>query len=79
MIKDKNFSYHVARDKMQTFIYSTCGRCQETVINARMKDTQGNRCFDPKPTGGTEINPIYTQHTCGTFEKRGRDDDGDDE
>lgn len=69
MFKEQNFSYHVPRSKMETFIYDTCVRCKETVVTARMRDTQRNRSFDPKPTGGSEIDPVYTQHTCRTFQK----------
>lgn len=68
--KEKNFSYHVARSKMESIVFEDCGRCHETVITARMKDTQRNRSFDPKPTGGSEIDPVYSQHTCGTYVKK---------
>jgi hypothetical protein len=75
MIREKNFSYHVARSKMDTFEFETCVRCKETVIKARMRETQGNRFFDPQPVGGTELDRVYSQHNCGKYVKKGEDDE----
>lgn len=75
LVREKNFSYHVARSKMETFEFETCARCKETVIKARMRETQSHRFFDPQPVGGSELDRVYSQHTCGKYQKKGEDDE----
>lgn len=64
MIKDRNFSYHVARSKMDSFNFGRCVKCKNTVIHAVMRDTQQGAQFDPQPVGGTEMDRVYSRHAC---------------
>jgi len=56
------FSYHVNRSDMTNFQWDTCRICSESIITAHVK--MQHRSFDPKPTGGTEMNPVYSTHVC---------------
>ena len=59
-----NFSYHHARSELQELRFGDCMNCQATVVRARVKKTLKDLTFDPKPTGGTEIDPVYSVHKC---------------
>lgn len=65
----KGFSNHVSRSQMQTFEFGDCIYCNETVIRARVKGTQREQVFCPTPTGGTEIDRVYSLHTCPRWDE----------
>jgi hypothetical protein len=65
MPKTQGFSFHVARSDMSTFAFGTC-TCGETVIRARVTKTQQDQRFNPQPTGGTEMDRVYSLHVCAT-------------
>lgn len=58
------FSFHVSRSELATFEFGDCADCKETVIWGRVKKTQKDQPLNPKPTGGTEIDPTYSLHQC---------------
>lgn len=60
----KGFSHHVSRSQMDGFIFSSCVKCHETVIRATVRTTQREQIFNPKSTGGSEVDPVYSLHVC---------------
>lgn len=58
------FSFHRSRNELEQFRFVDCSLCRETVISARVRATQKDTTFDPRPTGGSEINPVYSVHFC---------------
>lgn len=65
-MKDKNFSVHLARGDLGQLEFGDCFRCRTTVIRSSVKRTTAAVVLDPRPVGGSEINPIYSRHTCPT-------------
>lgn len=59
-----DFSYHRSRSELEHFEYGECSTCRETVIFSVVKANQKRHAFDPKPVGGSEINPSYSIHVC---------------
>lgn len=64
MPNNKGFNFHSSRSQLEQLEFGECDRCQETVIRSTVKNTQKREMFDPKPTGGTEIDPGYSVHSC---------------
>lgn len=62
----RGFSSHVSRSQMSGMQFTDCFRCQDTVFKARVTKTQRDQLFDPQPTGGTDIDPVYSIHECKT-------------
>lgn len=65
----KGFSQHTSRSQMSTFNFSSCSKCKATVIRALITATQREQIFDPQPTGGTEVDRVYSLHVCPRQEK----------
>lgn len=58
------FSQYVSRSQMEDFQWTQCMQCHESVVKARVRTTQKEQMFEPKPVGGTEMDPAYDRHLC---------------
>lgn len=58
------FSQYVSRSQMDGFKYGSCRHCKETVVHATVRAKLKDYDFDPKPIGGSEIDPAYDVHRC---------------
>ena len=67
-LKPAGFSQYVSRSQMETFVFDNCLQCRETVVRARVKSSQKTYSFNPKPVGGSEIDPAYDVHRCAQSE-----------
>lgn len=60
----EKFSQYVSRSQMQTFEFGECSACHESVVRAIVKSSQRLHMFNPRPVGGTELDPAYDRHMC---------------
>ncbi len=67
-MNNKGFNFHVSRSGLDQLEFGECDRCHETVIRSTVKRTQKRQMFNPKPTGGTEIDPVYSVHSCKVWQ-----------
>lgn len=64
-----DYKVHFARSELDGPIkFATCHTCKETMIWLQEKRTLKMLPLDPKPTGGTELDPVYSRHVCATDE-----------
>ena len=58
------FSHYYSRSQIDQLEFSECGDCKETIVWTTVKATQKKAPLNPKPVGGSEINPSYELHQC---------------
>jgi hypothetical protein len=60
----QKFVRFLERNQFDVLQFGECVTCNETVIRANDKRTREPYVLEPKPVGGTEINPLYDRHSC---------------
>lgn len=58
------YSQYHSRSQLKDFKYGDCSSCQETIVWGTRTDTLQSIPLNPKPVGGSEINPAYERHLC---------------
>lgn len=64
----QKFERFIARNDLDRLSFGECRDCKETVVFAMHKKTVKSVVLEPKPVGGSEVNPLYDRHACKKVE-----------
>lgn len=64
MMATKPLKQQFKRSELDKLSWSKCGECSESLLWAQDRSNLKMVPLEPKPIGGSEIDPLYRRHWC---------------